>query len=306
VRFLIPYSTGGGYNFYTRLVAKYIQEKDYLGVNTQAQNVTGGGGIVGHNRIYNAEPDGYTAGIMNPDNMGKAQIVRDEVEFDLREYTFYPRIAGSTPALGVGSHVDISTGSEFIEAMANEELTVGHSGITGTGGMLPISLGLASEQYDEDVVINNGVQFDGKSGWVTSIKREEVDTMAGSYSSILPFHESGDINIILVLTEDEEPPSNTPDADTLQDVDVDNQTATSLVAGPWHRVFCGPPEIPEERAEVVRTAVREAIQDEDLQAEAENNDRPITFGASDEAQEGVRGIVETWQENSDLLEKLTN
>lgn len=303
--FIVPYSTGGGYNYYTRLVAKYINQNGYLPEAVRVQNVTGGGGVVGHNRIYNEDPDGHTAGIINPDSMAKAQIVRDEARFDLSEYTFYPRIAGRVPAIAVGDHVDVNSGQEFIDAMANGDLTVGHSGVTSTGSFTPMAVGLASGAYDENVILDNDVQFPGKSEWLTAIKREEVDVMSASYSSLLPFVESGDINVVLVLTKDEDPPDATPDADTLADTpSVDADQAIGLAGGTYHRVFVAPPDVPSARAKVVRQAIRKAIQNENLQAEAEENGRPISFLNSQDTKNGVIATLETWQENEELLRSL--
>lgn len=305
VKFLIPYSTGGGYNYYARLVAQYINENDYLSVEVQAQNKSGGGGVVGHNEIANAQPDGYTNGIVNPDSMAKAQLIRDEARFDLSELTYYPRVAGRTAAIGVGTHTDVESGTDFINAMSNGELKVGTSGITDSGTMIPIALGRAGNVFSEDQVLDNHVQFDGKGSWITSIQREEVDVMAASLSSLLPFAESGDIRLVLVLTTEDSASQVESDTDTLTDLDVDDpEGIVSLAGGRYHRVFAGPPDIPEENAEIIREAIKKAIQNEELQNEAENNDRPISFLNSDETKEGVRNTVQLWQDNRDLLEKL--
>lgn len=305
VTLIIPYSSGGGYNYYTRLVAKYISQEDYLPVEVQPQNVTGGGGVVGHNRLYNAEPNGYTDGIVNPDSMAKAQAIRDEAQFKLQDMTYYPRAAGRIPAVGVGDHVDLSSGEEFIRRMANDELTVGHSGVTSTGSIIPVAIGIAGDRYAVSNVLNNAVQFSGKSQWITAIKREEVDVMCGSHSSLLPFVRAGDLKITLVATRNEEPPEETPDASTLQDVDVaDPQEIISIAGGQYHRTFAGPPGIPEERATVIREAIREAIQNEALQQEASDNNRPVNFASSQKAKDAITEAVNTWQNNKDLLREL--
>lgn len=306
ITLVIPYSTGGGYNYYSRLVAKYINQEDYLPVKVQPQNVTGGGGIVGHNRIYNAEPNGYTTGIVNPDSMAKAQVTKDEARFDLTKLTFFPRIAGRTPCIAVGDHVDVSSASELIEKIGAGKLKIGHSGVTSSGSMIPISLGLASGKYNEDAILQNDVQFNGKSQWLTAIKREEVDVMAGSYSSVVQYVKSGDLKMSLVMTKDEKPPGETPDADTFTDVDLDADKALGLAGGTYHRFFAAPPEVPNARAKKLRDAFTTAIKNKELQKEAANNDRPVNFMSSSEVETGVKATVETWQENKDLLEKLTS
>lgn len=301
---IIPYSTGGGYNYYTRLTAKYINQEEYLEEPVRPQNVTGGGGIVGVNRMYNSEPDGHTFGIINTESMALNQARGiEEVQYDLANLTYYPNIAGKTPVIGVGTHVDVNSIHEFIDAMAAGELTVGHSGagISG-GGLEPAAVGVGTGEYSPEVVANNHVRYDGKPAWVTGIKREEVDTMCGSLSSTYPFVESGDIKIIFVMTRDENPPEEVSEADTFTDVDMEVGSTLAITGGPYHRPFIGPPDIPEERAEIVREAIRKAIQNPDLQSEAEGNDRPISFIDSEQTGQGIVDTVEFWNNNQDLIE----
>lgn len=306
VTFIIPYSTGGGYNYYTRLVCKYINQEDYLPVEAQPQNVTGGGGIVGHNRLFNADPDGYTAGIINPDSLAPPQVLgQDEVEYDLAEYTFYPRIAGTTRAIAVGADTDVTNTEELITGFQNEELVVGNTGLNSL--LTCIALGIGTDTFPPENILNNAVQFDGQGEETTAIKRGDVHVSAGSYSSLLPFVESGDLRMITVFTKEDEPPSpdKTPDAETFADIDIeDPDTAIGIAGGAYHRVFAGPPDIPDERASVIREAIKKAIQNPDLQEEAQNNDRPISFAPSDETANGVQSTVEGWQERQDLLEQV--
>lgn len=312
IRFICPTNPGGGYDFYTRLVAKYINEKDYLSEDVEPENVPGEATVLGSNELYNAEPDGHTNGIINPDIECKAPFLpqyEDVVDFDPTNFTFYPRVAGSTVSLAVASDSDISSFSELIEAIQNEEVKIGMKNLTGTATMAYVALGVVEEIYELNNVLDNVVQYDGTGPIMSGLQRGEVQVTGGAYSSLLQYHESDDVDIIAVYTQDEEPPNpeTTPDAETLATTDVDLQNPQEIISmagGMYHRVFAGPPDIPEERAEIFRTAVRNAIQDPDLQAEAEENDRPINFLNSEETKEGVVTMYELWEDNQDLLRRL--
>lgn len=302
ITLVIPYGTGGGYDYYTRLVAKYINQEDYLPVEVQPQNVTGGGGIVGHNRIYNAEPNGYTNGIWYTEGMARAQIVREEAKFDMTKLTPYPVIAGTTPAILTTPESGIQSGSDYIKAVQNNEVTFSVSGVTGNGVIIPVAVGTVGGAYSVDNVINNYVVYDSK--W-TGVLQNEANAIAASYSSALKYVESGDIRPVLVLTTDDKPSMGPEDVDTLNDVDIDSpEKVIALAGGPYHRVFVGPPDIPEERAKIVREAIRKAIKNPDLQQEAEENDRPISYLNSQEAKKGLNQTLNTWKENEDLLQTL--
>ncbi|MCZ6908105.1 MAG: hypothetical protein O7G28_12525, partial [Deltaproteobacteria bacterium] len=66
IRFVVGYSPGGGYDTYTRAVARHMGK--YIPGNPTpiVQNMTGGGSLIAANYIYNrAKPDGLTAGNWN-------------------------------------------------------------------------------------------------------------------------------------------------------------------------------------------------------------------------------------------------
>lgn len=62
IELVIPWSTGGGTDATGRIIATMLEEK--LGQPINVNNRTGGGGIVGHEAIKAADPDGYTLGIV--------------------------------------------------------------------------------------------------------------------------------------------------------------------------------------------------------------------------------------------------
>ncbi|WP_032092637.1 tripartite tricarboxylate transporter substrate binding protein [Necropsobacter rosorum] len=61
ITIIVPWGAGGNTDTVARLVAKGLQEE--LNVNVNVVNRTGGSGVVGHNAIKQAKPDGYTLGI---------------------------------------------------------------------------------------------------------------------------------------------------------------------------------------------------------------------------------------------------
>lgn len=62
IELIIPWSAGGGTDATGRIIATMLEAK--LGQPITINNRTGGGGIVGHEAIKAANPDGYTLGII--------------------------------------------------------------------------------------------------------------------------------------------------------------------------------------------------------------------------------------------------
>lgn len=62
ITLIVPWGAGGNTDTIARLVAKGLQEE--LKTNVNVINRTGGSGVVGHNAIKTAKPDGYTLGVV--------------------------------------------------------------------------------------------------------------------------------------------------------------------------------------------------------------------------------------------------
>ena len=66
IRFIVGHAPGGGYDTYTRTTARHIT-KHFPGKPTPVvQNLTGAGGLIAGNYIYNkTKPNGLTVGVWN-------------------------------------------------------------------------------------------------------------------------------------------------------------------------------------------------------------------------------------------------
>ena len=66
IRFIVGQAAGGGYDTYTRTIARYIGKYIPGGPTTVAENMTGAGSLVAANYLFNnAKPDGLTIGMWN-------------------------------------------------------------------------------------------------------------------------------------------------------------------------------------------------------------------------------------------------
>lgn len=300
---IIPYGSGG-YNTYARLLAPYLEEYLPNDVNVLPRNVEGAGGQVGTEQVYREGTDGHTNMIVNFQAFSLLQLLED-VDYDLAEMTWFAQIAENIGALGVGTNTDIHTFDEYVEAMQNEEIRIASESLTGGGTLIPLLLGEVSGRYPGELSVNNNVMFDGKGESIQAILSGNAHVMAGSYSSILPYVESGDIRIILFLTEDDETydPEHAPDADTLATASVENsQKIIDMAASRRH--FAGPPDVDEHATDVLREAYEGAINDDDFRDEAAEAGRPINYADGETVGQSVRSAMEMWEENRALVEML--
>jgi tripartite-type tricarboxylate transporter receptor subunit TctC len=81
ITLIVPWAAGGGTDATGRIIATMLEQR--LGQPVNVVNRTGGGGIVGHEEIKAAEPDGYTLGIITTelsmyDPVGSADMTYDD------------------------------------------------------------------------------------------------------------------------------------------------------------------------------------------------------------------------------------
>lgn len=301
ITLVIPYGTAGGYNAYTRLVGPYLGEAlNAPGVNYE--NIVGAGGRIATRNVSRSDPDGYRMMIMNADNMAIQTVIYD-LEFDIRNLTYFPQVTEEGTLWGISPELDISSWDDWVEAMKAGDLRLGAESPTSSGVMAPLFAGKLSGRYDPQTVIDSFVQYPTKNEMVAGIRRGNINVMASAYSSVLPFVESGDLKPFFVTEAGDTPPDPTPNALTLGTEGVKNaeqiESAVKTV-----RVFTGPPEIPENRTKKIRKGFMTAFENKELQQKAADINRPIRPTSGEEAKKATVQKIEANKEIKDLLKRL--
>ena len=94
IRWIVPYSPGGGFDVYSRAMSQYMPKYLPQKVAIIIKNSPGAGGTVGVTKVYKSKPDGYTIGIMNSVGVAAASVLGDlglkvaALKFDARKLTY--------------------------------------------------------------------------------------------------------------------------------------------------------------------------------------------------------------------------
>ena len=128
INLIVAYSAGGGTDVTARTLQPFLEEA--LGQDIVVVNRPGAGGEVGHTAIAEAEPDGYTIGILNLPPMLTIPITRDAA-FTRESFTPVAGLVRDPSAISVPASSPFQTLEEFV-AFAKENpgaLTVGTTGV---------------------------------------------------------------------------------------------------------------------------------------------------------------------------------
>ena len=296
VTFVVPYTPGGGYDTYARMITPFLEEQ--LGATVVVENQPGAGGLLAINNLLTVPPDGTTIAIMNGVGAGGAEIADAEgVQFDLGELSYVGRVASEPTVVVSATSGPHDTFEQVLEA---EDLQIGS---TGPGAQDFVTAHVMNALFEDlDARIVSG--FAGSSEVALALLQGEVDLMSGSLDSRLGGIEGGDEQPLLLMAR-ERAEERIPDTPTLVELDLD-QRQQELVP-PYlsllelGRPVVAPPGVPEDTLTCLRTALADALSDPELLEQAEQQQRPIAFLSGEEMDELVDTVTSAPEEFREII-----
>jgi tripartite-type tricarboxylate transporter receptor subunit TctC len=288
-------SAGGGYDQYSRLMARHMSKYLPGNPNIIVQNMVGGGGIRAANYIYNVAPKDGTVFSLIDRGMPTAPLLygeKSQARFDAVKFSWIGSIMRET-GMGVVTTRSVvktiddakkyeiffgTTGPETDPAMfvrlVNELLGTKIKAIHGYKG-----------QPDEFQAAEKG-ELDGlfMSGWSGPGRAYVRDQMSRGQMGLL----------VQMATEKDPQHLDTPTILELV-TNTDDRQIIGLVLGRMTlgRPFIAPPGIAQDRVALLRAAFRQAVEDPELRAEAQRQKLAIdpTWGV--EAEEVIKRLYQT-------------
>lgn len=302
IRIVVGGSAGGGYDTYSRTLARHWGKHIPGNPTFVVDNMPGAGSIISANHVYKvSKPDGLTmchpvGGILLQNVLGKAGI-----EFDGRKFLYIGAPMQDTLSAGVAK----STGITSIEQWLASKTPVKFGGIgpgTGTDDVAKVmrfALGLPIQVitgYKGTADIRLAVQSGEMQGLVNS-----WESFKATWSKEV---ETGAINVIMVSTPKRH--SELPNVPSIGEF-VKNEEAKRIVQvaaydyGATARPYMLPPNTPKERLQILRRAFQATLKDPDFLADAQRARLDMNPLTGDEMQEAVERL---WKLDKPLVEKL--
>ena len=288
IRWVVPYSSGGLFDGYSRIVAENMPEFLPNDVNMPVENVTGAGGRTGANEIYRAEPNGYTIGLVNDPGFVIYQLI-DETEYDMMEYSYLGRIAYDPHVLVVNPDSELNSVEDL---QAADQVVFSAPGLSTNAANFAI---LAGEVLDFNVDFVTG--FDGMAEARTAVMRNDVDAALSIVSSAVSSIEDGDLRALIVF--DTEPGDYAPDAPTIGD--LGHEEFGELFRLNW--MAAGPPELPDDVLGTLEEAFLETLDSDPVQQWSAENDASINPAGSEDAAAMVEETSTVFEEYLDTIQE---
>src|SRR5438552_3878211 len=285
-------SVGGGYDAYTRMIARRIGKYIPGNPNVVPKNMEGGGGIRLANFLYNAAPkDGTVIGSFNRGAAFDPLLGSKVAQFDATKFNW---IGSASNEISICATWH-TTGVTTLEQLRTTELVVGATGPSGDTFQFPrIANGVLGTKFkivagypggnDVDLAMERG-EVQGRCGW--------------SWTSVKATHrrwlEEKKINIVFQMGLSKH--ADLPNVPLILDFarSDDDRAIFKLIFGrqvmAWP--YAAPPGVPRERTEALRTAFMDTMKDKDFLADAEKSLLEITPVPGAEIQKLLQDIYET-------------
>jgi tripartite-type tricarboxylate transporter receptor subunit TctC len=274
ITFVIPFSPGGGFDTYVRLIAPFLEKHLPNKVNIIVKNVPGAGGRKGLTEVYRAKPDGHTIVIVNVPGAMVPPLVGEPVQYDLEKITWLTRLSTDAYLLTVSAKSPIKSFAEFKTFAGANPVKVPSTGSGSTAHVM-------SKVFFGVLGIKGQMVTGYKGTKEMTLAVIRGDTPAGILpsESTRKYIEAGDIRA-LMTTEDPSDYPGVPSAKSLGIADLDGLFI--------HRLVAAPPGLPAPIRATLSDAFMKAMNDPALKAAAEKVHRPFAPLDGRHADEAVR------------------
>lgn len=292
IRIIVGTAPGGGYDTYTRVIARHFGK--YIPGNPTiiVDNMPGAGGLVSANHVFKvAKPDGLTIGHFVGGQFLQQLLAKPGIEFDALKFEYIGVPAQDNFVFGVAK----TTGITGVEQWLGSKTTVKFGAIAAGDGtydtpkVVEVALGLP-------IQVVSG--YKGTAPIRLAFNSGEVAGLSNSWQSFRSTWrkelETGEVMIVLQLSAKPHPDlPKVPLAVNLAKTDGARKLiqAVAQAHGAAVRPYVLPPGTPKDRVEILRKAFMETVKDPELLNEAGKANLEINPGSGEELEGNVKELL---------------
>lgn len=245
IRFIVPFSTGGGTDLQGRLIAEKLRQG--LGQTILVENRTGAGGLIGAEAVARAAPDGYTVLMTTASISLNAVLKKNSMHFDLlKDLDPVTWVSNTALVLAVHNSVPAKSVKELVALAkkAPEGLNIGANGVGTTSH-------LSAEMFKQFTKAKSVIiQYKGGGPAALALRTGETDMMFNTPTSLMTHLEAKRIRALAVTTE--KPTAWNPSLPTM------NSFYPGFITDQWYAVFV-PAGTPKNVVATLHAQIKKAL-----------------------------------------------
>ncbi|MBS1217837.1 MAG: tripartite tricarboxylate transporter substrate binding protein [Proteobacteria bacterium] len=245
VRFIVPFSTGGGTDLQGRLLADKLRAG--LGQNFLVENRTGNGGLIGAEAVTKAAPDGYTVLMTSASISLNAVMQKKSIRFDLlKDLDPVTWVSNTALVLAVHPSVPARSVKELValSLRAPSGLNIAANGVGTTSH-------LSAEMFKQFTKAKSVIiQYKGGGPSGLGLATGEADMLFNTPPALMPHINAKRVRALAVSTE--KPTAWNPALPTM------NTFYPGFVTDQWYAVFV-PAGTPKNVVTTLNAQVKKAL-----------------------------------------------
>lgn len=292
IRFVLGFSPGGGYDTYTRAIARHFSKHVPGNPTVIVENRTGAGSKIAANYVYTkAKPDGLTVGIWGSDLVLRKALGQRGIRMDPRKLNWIGTPTKDTPACALMAFTGLRTLDDVLKR--KRPLRVGSTG-SGTTDGLPRNLNKVLGNIFEIIT-----GYRGTSRIRLALQKKELEGICFTWESMRVTARSmldakgGDKLIPFIIHRRWNDPEvrNLPLIPEVIKGEDNLATYKAWVSVyEFFRPFSAPPGTPKGRVKILRKAFKATLEDPTFLAEMKKSNLPVVYVSPKEIDKGIKRI----------------
>ncbi|MDQ2080750.1 tripartite tricarboxylate transporter substrate binding protein [Xanthobacteraceae bacterium Astr-EGSB] len=283
IQMVVGFAAGGSSDAGARILAGGMEK--VLGTKVEVLNKPGASGQIGYTAIAKSKPDGYTIGLASLPGIMVSCMDADRKAVYTKD-SFQPVALQVVDAgvIAVPANSPYKTLKDFVDdAKARpKKVTVSTTGLQTGDHFSVLQL---QKLADIQVAI---VHFDGASTAMTALLGKKIDVYSGNVGDILSQLKSGDIRVLGVMDNEENP--------FLPGVKTFKAQGYPLLGGSW-RGYLVPAGTPAPVVKTLSDAIKGALENNEVKANLDKIGLQVRYM-------DVAGYSSIWNEYAALVKDL--
>ena len=294
IRMIVGLSAGGGYDTYTRVMARHLGKHIPGNPAVVVENMVGAGSLIAANHMYKvAKPDGLTIGHFIGGLFLQQLIGKPGIEFDGRKFEYLGAPAQDHQMVAIAKRTGINSVEQWIASR-----TIVKFGGVGAGSATDDITKVVKETLQLPIQLVSG--YKGTAEVRLAFDSGEIDGLSNSWESFKSTWpkelEAGDIKMILQAVA--KPHPELPNVRMVMDyakTDFDRKVIKTGVHdyNPTARPYVFPPGTPKERLQILRKAFTDTMKDPEFIADAQKAKLDLSPLSGDELEKIVASFYRT-------------
>jgi tripartite-type tricarboxylate transporter receptor subunit TctC len=266
IRIIVPFSAGGNYDVFPRIVARRASE--ILGQSIVIENRTGASGRIAIAAVKRADPDGYTLFATNAGTHASNPAVLPNLGYDpINDLAPVAYFAESSMGVMVNAGLPVKSLSDVLKVLRSEpgKWNYGSAGI-GSQQQLGSVMFLSAMGLPQSAMVH--VPYAGVSPAIKELVAGRIQFLITSFGLTIPFIESGNIRPIASMSDTRR--AKLPNVPTMPELGYPDLKLSTWVG------LSAPAGTPEPVLDRLHDAVNQALNDPGVQQQLATMDYTAT------------------------------